>query len=78
MAGRALGVAMSSLGNTAGEAVGMHGSESVQATAIATFVSGTAATTATYGGSVGPDIVALAAAVNAIIVALRNKGITAT
>ena len=64
------------LGNAATDLVGLHGSRVVQANAIATFVSGTAATTATYGTPT-PDIAALGVAVNAIIAALKAKGITA-
>jgi hypothetical protein len=67
-----------SLGKTASILVSLHGVTPVaQATAITTVVSGTAATTATYG-VLTPDVTALITAVNAIIVALRNKGITAT
>lgn len=77
MAGRALGVAMSTLGQTATEKIGMHGVECTQAAAIATVVSGTAATTAAYG-TVNPDLAAVIIAVNSIITALREKGITAT
>ena len=65
------------LGGTATDLVGLHGSRVAQADAIATFVSGTAATTATYGTPT-PDIAALGTALNSVIVALRNKGIIAT
>ena len=65
------------LGEKAADLVGLHGLRVAQAAAITTFVSGTAAATATYGTPT-PDIAALGTAVNAIIVALRAKGIIAT
>lgn len=66
------------VGKSATEKVSLHGvTPVVQASAITTVVSGTAATTATYG-TVNPDMAAVIVAVNSIIVALRNKGITAT
>ena len=65
------------LGGAAADLVGLHGSRVIQAGAITSFVSGTAATTATYGTPT-PDIAALGTAVNAVIVALRNKGIIAS
>jgi len=66
------------VGGASTDKVALHGATPVvQASAITTVVSGTAATTATYG-TVNPDIAAIIVAVNAIVVALRNKGITAT
>ena len=65
------------LGGQASDIVGLHGVRSIQVSAITSFVSGTAATTATYGTPT-PDQVALGVAVNAIIVALRDKGIIAS
>ena len=65
------------LGGAAADLVGLHGSRVAQAAAITTFVSGTAATTATYGIPT-PDQAAIATALNSVIVALRAKGIIAT
>lgn len=64
------------LGGTAADLVGLHGVRVAQVAAITTFVSGTAATTATYGTPT-PDAVAMGVAINAIIAALKAKGITA-
>lgn len=49
----------------------------IQSTAISTVVSGTAATTATYG-VLTPDVTALIAATNSIIAVLRSKGFIAS
>lgn len=81
MAGsQALGVAFSSLGDSANVAVGMHGSTSTQAalvTAVSTsamvLVSGTA-----YGFATEAQGQWIITTLNAILVALKNKGIIAS
>lgn len=73
---RALGVAMSSLGLAAADSVGFHGSECVQANAI-TSVSTSASATSAYGFS-SSQADSIVTTLNAILVALRNKGIIAT
>ena len=69
-------VATVDLGQASTDLVGFHGVTAIaQAATLATIVSGTAATTATFGTPT-PDIATLFAAVNAIQVVLHNKGIT--
>ena len=72
-----LGVSMSSLGQNAAETVGMHGSECAQAAAITAV--GTSVPTAACAafGLTSTQLSAIVTAVNSLIVALQNKGITA-
>ena len=63
------------LGGAASDLVGLHGNRVIQAGAIATVVSATS--TVTVVGNNNTDIQNLIVAVNAIVVALKAKGITA-
>ena len=75
--GNGTDVATIDLGSLATDLIGFHGATGVvQAGAITTIASGTAATTATYGTPT-PDIATLFTTVNSILTVLRNKGLIA-
>lgn len=67
-----------SLGQGASSPVGMHGSAAVQAGAITSLTTTGATTTTPWGFATSTQANAIVTDVNAILVALRDKGIIAT
>ena len=68
---------MSTLGNNSTEPVGMHGFECEQAAAITAVGTSVPVAACASFGLTSTQLTALVTAVNAVLVALQNKGITA-
>ena len=74
---RVVGVAMSQIGTSPTDPAGMHGFESTQAAAITAVGTSVPVAACASFGLTSTQLTAIVTGLNAVIVALANKGITA-